>query len=303
MERLLSALLAAPDPIARACFEDFWSLLQERLAGSTEPADRAVLGGFFADRLGFGFAAGYQAALSRLLPEVEPGRCLSLAATEVGGAHPRAIETRLTEGGQLFGDKRFATLAVHAEQLVVLASSGGEPDARQLVAVLVDRAAPNVTLEGLPPTPFAPEIPHARVRFDGTPILRRVDGDGWQDVVKPFRTVEDLHVQLSLLGYLLSVARRGGATESTIERLMALCVSGHQLARLPVASAAVHLALAGLVAETAELTELAVSESTSLPQAERARFQRDQPLLSVAKAAREARRKRAWELALQGAPR
>ena len=140
MERLLSALLAAPDPIARACFEDFWSLLQERLAGSTEPADRAVLGGFFADRLGFGFAAGYQAALSRLLPEVEPGRCLSLAATEVGGAHPRAIETRLTEGGQLFGDKRFATLAVHAEQLVVLASSGGEPDARQLVAVLVDRA-------------------------------------------------------------------------------------------------------------------------------------------------------------------
>src|SRR5438067_2330425 len=99
--------------------------------------ERALWGGFHADRLGHAFAAGYGAALARLfdhaaaaqsLPPFPPPRGLvALAATESGGAHPRAIATRLEkEGGALLlrGEKTFVTLAGAAEELLVVASRG-----------------------------------------------------------------------------------------------------------------------------------------------------------------------------------
>src|SRR5437588_11886352 len=85
--------------------------------------DRAAAGGFVADRIGYAFLAGYRAALARLDPTLSRA---SLCATEEGGAHPRAIKTRLAPQRDgafvLDGEKTFATLASAAETLLVVAS-------------------------------------------------------------------------------------------------------------------------------------------------------------------------------------
>ncbi len=296
MEALLRALFAAaPQPLETDSFEGFWPQLVARLEAWPQPADAAVLGGFSADRLGFAFAAGYHAALRRLCPRLPRDHGLALAATETGGAHPRAIATALDDDGRLHGEKSWVTLAPHASELVVLASSGSSGDHKQLVAVIVDARAPGVQIQPPTTTPFAPEIPHARVRFDGAPITSRMDGDGWQDVVKPFRTVEDLHVHLALLGYVMSLGLRSGFPEALLERTLALLVGAHQLARLDPKAAEAHLAVAGLLAETRALVEQLDAALPRAPEAERLRFARDRPLLEVAGKAREARRARAWQ--------
>src|SRR5690606_8056571 len=98
--------------------------------------ERALWGGFEADRLGYAFVAGYQAALDRLLAiaavDAVPRRSqrMSLAATESGGAHPRAIATTLEAQPDgsfvLRGEKTFATLASAADELLVVASIGAD---------------------------------------------------------------------------------------------------------------------------------------------------------------------------------
>ena len=58
--------------------------------------DEAIVGGFAADRVAYAFAAGYQAALRALVPDLSRESIASFCATEQGGAHPRNIQTSLT---------------------------------------------------------------------------------------------------------------------------------------------------------------------------------------------------------------
>src|SRR6185295_153430 len=77
----------------------WWDATAALRATWTEPVDRAFAGGACADRLGFAFAGGYAEALRALVPELPPGSITALCATEEGGAHPRAIRTRLVPAG------------------------------------------------------------------------------------------------------------------------------------------------------------------------------------------------------------
>ncbi len=74
---------------------EFKTLLDEKTRPFSLPMDRAVAGGFLADRIGYAFAAGYEAALRRLAPDLPEGPIVSLCITEKEGAHPRAIKARL----------------------------------------------------------------------------------------------------------------------------------------------------------------------------------------------------------------
>ena len=85
-----------------ASLADWWARHRALAAREARPFDQALLGGFAADRLGYAFASGYQAALRALVPDLPPDRVASLCVTERGGASPRAITTLLTaraEGG------------------------------------------------------------------------------------------------------------------------------------------------------------------------------------------------------------
>lgn len=268
----------------------------------TTPFDRAVAGGFAADRLGYAFLSGYQEALRHLLPEHGHGGALAaLCATEEGGAHPRAIRAALRPDGDgwvLSGEKRWTTLGTEAELLLVVASIGQDEAGRNRLAVVcvpADRAG--VTRELAPPPPFIPEIGHARLHLREVAVgpHELLPGDGYEAYLKPFRTIEDLHVHGALLGWLMQIARRAGAPRALREELLLLLIGLRGLAAAPPLSPATHVALGGAIASVARLLREAEPLWQGLDEAERARWERDRPLLQVAGAARAQRLEAAWQ--------
>jgi hypothetical protein len=159
--------------------------------------------------------------------------------------------------------------------------------------VRVPRDAPGVTLE-VSAAAFVPEIAHARVTLDGA-AGEVLPGDGYADYVKPFRTVEDIHVHAALVGYWFGVARQRGFARALIERLAmtaaALAALGAEDARAP----ATHVALGGVLAATADLVAELEAAWADVPDEEWDRWQRDRAILRVAGKARGERLARAWE--------
>lgn len=292
MRELLSHLLTRPEP--QSTFDSFWKTTRSLRASFTNPAERAVALGYHADRLGFAFLGGYAAAMTKLDPTLGPDDLGALCATEDGGAHPQAIKASLADG-KLNGTKRFVSGGAFATRLLVVASEGTTDEGRnRLRVVRVAPKSPGVTLQPMPELPFVPEIPHASVELREV-IVRAADllpGDGYDDALKPFRTLEDLHVHAGLLGYLASVARRDDWPPHAQERLLAAIAAAVGLSDSDPSHAGTHLALASLL----ESTDALVADTRELwsPGDERTRFVRDLPLLKVASKAREARRQKAW---------
>lgn len=299
----LRVLLASAPvrPIVAADVRELVRALVEWLPGDAPPIQQAVLSGFVADRLGFAFVGGYRAALSALVPELESAALVTFAATEERGAHPRAIDTHLDRSGDgtlvLTGEKRWSTLAPLAQAALVVAKEGADESGRprlRLVKVSLEQAS--VSVEPMPPTPFAPEVPHAVVRFESVRVQHAdvLPGDGYDRYLKPFRTLEDLHVHAALVGYLVSLARRAGGHRDVVERCLAICSCLEELARAEPRDPGLHLALAGVLRETESLVSSAKPCLTDVPRDEAERFERDLPLLGVASRARAARTDRAW---------
>jgi acyl-CoA dehydrogenase len=298
LEPLLRYLASEPPaPLVVADLPGFWNAVKPLGERFPAPAAVAAARGFRADRLGYAFAAGYHAALRALVPELAADHIICFCATERGGNHPRAIQTRLTPAGDgftLVGEKCWATLAPLAREALVVASRGDEGGKNRLAVVRVPLAAPGVTISPLSQTPFVPEVPHASVEFDLLlPSDAVLPGDGYDRYLKPFRTVEDLHVHLALLGHLVSIARRAAA-EAPVERAFALVAAASALSREDPLAPAVHLALGGVIAESRRLLDDLAPALAGLPEPERARFERDRALLDVAGKARSARRESAW---------
>jgi hypothetical protein len=150
----------------------------------------------------------------------------------------------------------------------------------------------------MPATKFVPEVPHARLQFENLKIEESeiLQGDGYDQYVKPFRTVEDIHVQAAVLSYLMREGQRLSWPQGWLERLSALLAALGKISDMPASHAETHVALAGALAIGAGLigeTEAFWLKSASDPAA--LRWQRDRELLKVAGQARELRTQRAWE--------
>lgn len=300
MDEVLRALMTeSPHPAATADVDAWWHLHLDAPRGRA-PIDHALRAAFRMDRLAWVFASGYQAALAALVPEVADLR-VALCATEEGGNHPRAIETRLEpegDGFRLTGSKVWTTLGTRAQSLLVVATEGMGDDGRprlRVARVPADRAG--VRVEDGPEARFVPEITHARTELEGVRVEAEelLPGDGWTDVVKPFRTVEDAHVHGAVLAYLLQVGRRSRWPEGLLARALAAIVTARTIALAPPSSEATHVALGGLLATTHALIEEAAPGWASVEPAVRARFERDAPLLGVAGKARARRLEVAFE--------
>jgi acyl-CoA dehydrogenase len=308
MDALLRFVLDATRPVATTDqLRAWWDATAADRAAWPTPVDRAIAGGACAARLGFAFAGGYTEALHVLLPELPPRSITALCATEEGGVHPRAIRTTLTAVApgryELSGRKKWATVGPAASSLLVLASTGEDAGKNQLRAVLVRADAPGVRLIAAT-TPFVPEIPHAEVALDRV-IATDADvlpGDGYDTYLKPFRTIEDIHVHAAFAGYLLGVARRHRFAPELAERLLAHTVALRALAGADLGAATTHLALAGILDQSRQLVADLEQAWSAAPDDEWTRWQRDRPLLRVAAAARAARRDRAWSLLDGAAP-
>lgn len=299
MDSVLDYLLTAPAEVAPLNdVPQAWRRHRDTAAMFDVPVDAALACGFGADRLGYAFLSGYQAALRALLPQLAPGELVSLCATEQGGGHPAAIRTTVTEqdGHWLVdGTKTFATLGETADRLVVIGSAGTDDRGRnRLAAVLVGTDQPSVARTPLPETPFIPEIPHATVTFTGA-RAQLLPGDGYSGYLKPFRTIEDIHVLAAALGWLIRMGRRGAVARSLLEQLLADAATLRDLARAPASSPGVHIALGGVLAHFDELPRMAAPIWAAAEPEDVRRWERDLPLLRVAGKVRGLRLASAWQ--------
>jgi alkylation response protein AidB-like acyl-CoA dehydrogenase len=286
--------LLAMQPPAADTLDAWWRETREARETEATPVDRALAGGVCADRLGFAFAAGYSEALRALVPDLVG--ITALCITEEQGNHPRAIATTLRETApgtfELTGRKKWATAGPLASTLLVAATTGVDAGRHQLRLVRIAANAPGVRMTALT-TPFVPEIPHAEIELDRVAV-RAADllpGDAYAEYIKPFRTVEDIHVHAALLGYLIGAARRYALP--VLEQLIALAVATRALAAEDRGAPELHVALAGTLALLGPVVTHV--EQLWRDGEERQRWQRDRALLSVAASAREARLATAWE--------
>lgn len=292
MDQLVRAVVTA-EPIAVETLQAWWAATADERAELATPIDRAIACGARADRIGFAFAGGYAAALQALVPG-QTG-IAALCATEEGGAHPRAIRTTLA-GGELTGKKKWATGATAAATLLVVASIGTDDGGKnRLRVVRVATTAAGVRMRASA-APFVPEITHAEVELDHVRVAESdvLPGDGYDDYLKPFRTIEDVHVHGALAGYLAGVARRRGWRELA-EQAIALALAARAVALADAKLATTHVALAGVLALAARHVSDVETRWSAAPDDEHARWQRDRGLLQVAASARAARRERAWQ--------
>lgn len=305
---LFSALLESPiDEVGLEDVAAFWPRYLAIVARAPRTFDRAVLSGFAADRLAWAFAGGYRSALARLVPDLPEDAMAALAVTEAAGNTPKAIATRLTRDGArlvLEGDKTWTTLGPRATELLVAARVEAPGSARpELRVIRVSVSAPGVTITPMKEMPFVPELPHASVSLRGVVVDEAsvLLGDGYDHYVKPFRTVEDIHVIGAALGHVVRELRRRPASEAdragtraAIERALAGIAALSSLSDAPALSASTHVALAGALAigKEAVLALDALLASATDPAAER--FRRDRTLLGVAGSARAKRLENAW---------
>ncbi len=287
-------------PVSCESVADWWPRHRAIAAQHPDPIHQAIVGGFVADRVGWAFASGYQAALRALFPDAPADRICALCVTEADGNSPKAIRSSLKKAGgdwRLNGSKRWTTLGPDGALFFVAARDEAASGARASIRVArVDSNAPGLKIESMPATKFVPEVPHARLQFENVPVAALLPGDGYDLYVKPFRTVEDIHVQAAVLSYLMREGQRLSWPQHWLERLSALLAAMGKLADMPAAHAETHIALAGALAIGAGLigeTEDFWRGCADDPAA--ARWQRDRDLLKVAGSAREQRTKRAWE--------
>jgi alkylation response protein AidB-like acyl-CoA dehydrogenase len=198
------------------------------------------------------------------------------------------------------GAKRWTTLGPGSTLLLVVGALPAAAGARRPVlrVARVPVPTPGLELQPMPPTRFVPEVPHAQVQLHDVLVGAEalLPHDGYEAYVKPFRTIEDLHVTLAVLAYLLREARARRWPAAFREQVVAVLSLLLQLAGDDVHAPPMHVALAGalhwahrLYGEASALWAAAGND----PAAQR--WQRDAALFSVAGQAREQRAARAWE--------
>jgi len=300
---ILQCLQADPHVPERRSVADWWPRWRDTAALAPTPAEQAVHGGFDADRVGWAFAAGYQAALRRLLPDLPPQALAAFCVTEDAGNRPRDIHTQFRPAGggwTIRGAKRWTTLGPGAHWLLVV---GAMPQAEegvrpQLRVARVPADAAGLTLLPMPETRFVPEVPHARVQLDGVHVEADalLGGDGYDANVKPFRSIEDTLVTLAMLAYLLREARARAWPATFAQGLVAAMVLLCDLAAEPADAPATHVALAGALQLAHTLYAEGGSRwSSTHDDPAAARWVRDAPLFDVASGTRARRADRAWE--------
>ncbi|MCY3590501.1 MAG: acyl-CoA dehydrogenase family protein [Acidobacteria bacterium] len=330
LDPVLSHLLAAePAPLAagddpagwyRSFREEVLAPWQARSRGGADPSGRhhfahALLGGFVADRPAWAMVAGHQAAVRRLAWErggqdlVPEGGIVAFCASEEGGAHPRAVHASLRKapdgGFRLDGQKRWATLAPSAAALLIIASLGRDGDRNRLRAVCVPSDRRGISIAPMAVTsptgggdrkPSNPEVRHAVVDLAEVPVAAGevMDGDGYVDAIKPFRTIEDLYIGAATTAYNLALARRSGWPEAAVEDLLLLLVAAGALAFGPLDEPAAHLGVEALSRATARVRADHAEHWALVDEAAAAAWRRAAGGAGVAARAKELRRQGAW---------
>ena len=68
-----------------------------------------------------------------------------------------------------------------------------------------------------------PDIGHARLHLDNV-LCELLPGDGWDSYVKPFRSIEDLHVLAAITAWLYGIGRDGGWPAALRKASVSRCI-------------------------------------------------------------------------------
>jgi alkylation response protein AidB-like acyl-CoA dehydrogenase len=282
-------LLSPQARLPVAGLDEWYASLLERI-GHPAPLQLALLGGRLAATPGLAFLAGYQGALRALWPAA-PWTLGALCVTENRSTRPADMATRI-DALILDGRKDFVTAAEAADWLLVAAreEAGGAPV--QLALGVVRNGAPGVQIETLPALPLMPDVSHGRLHLQGAQC-ERLAGDGWDDYVKPFRTLEDTHVLAALTAWLFGVGQESAWPQALQLRLLGLLAGCAEVARQCPSAAGSHVMLAGLFAQFDSLRP-DLDNAFAAGDAQWAQlWQRDKGLLAIAGSARSKRLQKA----------
>ncbi len=324
LDPVLSHLLsAAPEPLAagddatgwyRAFSDGVLASWQGKERDGEADAGRVhfahgLLGGFVADRPAWAMVAGHQGAIRRLAWErgrlhlMPEGGIVAFCASEEGGAHPRAVQSSLdaTPDGdfRLSGQKRWATLAPSAAALLLIASVGREGERNRLRSLCVPSDRRGIAIAPMDlggRVTSNPEVRHAVIELNEVPVAagELLEGDGYADAIKPFRTIEDLYIGAAMTAYNLALARRSGWPASAVEDLLLLLATAEALAFGPLDEPAAHLGVAALGRATARVREAHTAHWDLVDDGAAAAWRRATSGAGVAARAKELRRQAAW---------
>ncbi|WNF46003.1 acyl-CoA dehydrogenase [Pseudomonas sp. SG20056] len=282
-------LLSPQTRLPVAGLEEWYASLLERI-GNPTPLQLALLGGRLAATPGLAFLAGYQGALRALWPAA-PWTLGALCVTENRSPRPADMSTRIN-ALTLDGRKDFVTAAEAADWLLVAAREEVAGAPVQLALGVVRNGAPGVLIETLPALPLMPDVSHGRLHLQGAQC-ERLAGDGWDDYVKPFRTLEDTHVLAALTAWLFGVGQESAWPQALQLRLLGLLAGCAEVARQCPSAAGSHLLLAGLFAQfdslRSDLDNAFAAGDAHWTQL----WQRDKGLLAIAGSARSKRLQKA----------
>ncbi|MBA4367196.1 MAG: acyl-CoA dehydrogenase [Desulfobacterium sp.] len=306
---IIEWLLSQTDHIVGDPYSEFnlWKpVYLKTIASWTDPIDCAIAGGFVADRIAYAFTAGYQASLRSLLPSLPFDTIAALCVSEEGGGHPRQIKTTLRQIDQkesisplweINGRKKFITNASEASRLLIAASAGEMPDGKnQIQMIEIERDAPGITVIPMKELPFVPEISHGILLLEGVHVKEEnlLPGDGYLKYIKPFRTIEDIHVSTAIIGYLFRIAGQYGWPRDIQEKCLFIFSGFRSLSAEDPGNPAVHIALAGILNQLVRLVDDIEPYWANVEAVTRSAWIRDRKLLDIAREARSMRLKAAW---------
>ena len=271
--------------------------------------EQAALGGRYSINMSYAFSAGYQSAIQSLFQPCTR-KLASLCITEKDGNHPKQIKSALFKhktGWQLNGSKSFITGANDAEQLYIAATepSLSEDDkseltenTRPIIKMLsIPSNVSGVKIEPMPPLPFVPDISHGTATFEQVEIqtAQILEGDGYTQYIKPFRTHEDIHVLAAVIGFRIGEAINSNWSKNSIEAHLMLLSSLLSLPTNNLTSPTTHIVFAGCRAQFGSLIEQTDEEFKLNNPEGFNQWKRDKALLNVASKAHTVRTQRAWE--------
>lgn len=301
---LLATLFDAPEPEDGSEMRRFLKGSLPSTAEAGDPFSRLVHVAMRADRRTTAAAAGHQAAIFRLFPEIPDGAITAFCVSEEGGARPTAIRATLEaqpEGHSLLsGEKKWGTMSPDADVLFIAASIGNETvDGRErnrirMVGIPADRDG--IHLKPRTHDGIVSEMRIADVSLTNVPVQADEirPGDGFQDYVKPFRLIEDVFGNAATQIATFCFGRRNGWPKGELENLLGLITHACAIAQTDMGSPAAVLTMSAYFRRSNEVWE---SLSDSWSRASKDDLDRWHPevgLLQVAQKARDIGRERAW---------
>ena len=153
---------------------------------------------------GMAFLAGYQNAIRCLDADCPNDELAAFCVSEKGIKKPWDMATHISIADGCYclnGQKGYVMLLPNELDRMYVVAKNSED---QLSCLYLAVNSSGVSATDCLSAPFVEDIPHSGVRFDNVliPTDQLFDIDGHQQANKPFRYWEDVHVALSMMGWM-----------------------------------------------------------------------------------------------------